>query len=160
MRLNRSRTAAVLALAGICFCFLGGCGSQQKASQPPAMPAPNTEKTAAEPDVASPGTKTLDATGPESPVLKTPKPEKDLGLKQVKKATPPKAMARPTQAQKSPPLCPAKSNKKSTPCDTRSSRRRKPIQRGRRNLLQKNVPHLRPRIRPETRKCSRAGKRI
>ncbi len=115
MRLNRSRTAAVLALAGICFCFLGGCGSQQKASQPPAMPAPNTEKTAAEPDVASPGTKTLDATGPESPVLKTPKPEKDLGLKQVKKATPPKAMARPTQAPKITSSLPGKEQQKINP---------------------------------------------
>jgi esterase/lipase superfamily enzyme len=99
MRMNRSWTAAaVLGLAGIS--FLGGCGSQHKANAPPAMPAPDAEKTTTAPIVTSPRPEAADETSPASPEIKSQKPEKDLGVQSKKRSSPPKAMAKPKQAPK------------------------------------------------------------
>ena len=99
MRMNRSWTAAaVLGLAGIS--FFGGCGSERKANAPPAMPAPDAEKTATAPKVTSPSPEAADETPSVSPVIKTAKPEKDFGSQSLKKTSPPRAMARSKQTPK------------------------------------------------------------
>ncbi len=99
MLMNRSwMAAAVLGLAAIS--LFEGCGSDRKADAPPAITTPGPEKIAAAPDVTSPSPKATDETRPESPVLKSSKPEKDLGPKLTKRPSPPKAMARPAQTAK------------------------------------------------------------
>ncbi|MGA2060115.1 MAG: alpha/beta hydrolase [Thermoguttaceae bacterium] len=115
--MNRSWTAAaVLGLAGIS--FLGGCGSERKANAPPAMPAPDAEKTATAAKVTSPGPEAADETSPASPVIKSQKPERDLGVQSLKRASPPKAMARPAQAPKIVSALPHKIEQENNPMRT------------------------------------------
>jgi esterase/lipase superfamily enzyme len=99
MLTNRSWTAAaVLGLMGIS--FFGGCGSQRKADAPPQMTTPDTAKTTTTQKATTSNPEVAGEIPPAPPVIKSSKPEKDLGFQSLKKPSPPKAMAKPAQAPK------------------------------------------------------------
>ncbi|MGD0653836.1 MAG: alpha/beta hydrolase [Thermoguttaceae bacterium] len=121
MRTNRSwMVAAVLSLAGIS--FFGGCGSERKADAPPIKAAQGTEKIAVAPKVTSPSPKAADETGPKSAVVTRPKSEKDPGSKLLlKRASPPKLMAKPGESSKIVSSLPAKIEQENNPMRPTSS---------------------------------------
>ena len=81
------------------FLFSRAADRNARPHAPPAMTAPDAEKRRPL-EVTSPSPEAADETPPVSPVIKSPEPEKDLGLQSQKRPSPPKAMARPKQAPK------------------------------------------------------------